>query len=60
MVIEHDLDLIANADHVIDLGPGDGAAGGRIIATGSPGRIAGVPDSVTGRYLRDHLARAAT
>ncbi|GAA3682028.1 hypothetical protein C8D88_11880 [Lentzea atacamensis] len=42
------------------IGPGGGAAGGRIIATGSPGRIAGVPDSATGRYLRDHLARAAT
>ncbi len=55
VVIEHDLDMIANADHVIDMGPGGGAAGGRIIATGTPGRIGTAPDSATGRYLRDHL-----
>ena len=52
VVIEHDLDLIANADHVIDMGPGGGDAGGRIIATGTPEQIAADPDSVTGRYLR--------
>ncbi|MFD4034430.1 excinuclease ABC subunit UvrA [Streptomyces sp. NPDC058637] len=54
--IEHDLDMIANADHVIDLGPGGGMDGGRITATGTPGQIAESPDSVTGRYLRDVLA----
>ena len=57
VVIEHDLDLIANADHVIDMGPGGGAAGGRIIATGTPDDVAGNPASSTGRYLREHLHR---
>ena len=51
IVIEHDLDMIANADHVIDLGPEGGAAGGRIVATGTPEQIAADPHSVTGRYL---------
>ncbi|MBD8519188.1 excinuclease ABC subunit UvrA [Plantibacter sp. CFBP 8804] len=51
IVIEHDLDMIANADHVIDLGPGGGADGGRIIATGTPEAIAASAESVTGRYL---------
>jgi excinuclease ABC subunit A len=65
LVIEHDLDMIANADHIIDMGPGGGEDGGRIVAVGTPDEIAGedVPDSdavsdsasVTGRYLRDHL-----
>jgi len=53
--IEHDLDLIANADHVIDLGPGGGADGGRITASGTPEEITQAADSVTGRYLREHL-----
>ncbi|MEU0163005.1 excinuclease ABC subunit UvrA [Streptomyces sp. NPDC006261] len=53
--IEHDLDMITNADHVIDLGPGGGADGGRITATGTPEQIADSPDSVTGRYLREAL-----
>jgi excinuclease ABC subunit A len=55
VVIEHDLDMIANADHVIDLGPGGGAAGGEIVATGTPGRLTRTAGSTTGRYLRDHL-----
>ncbi|MGW6443370.1 excinuclease ABC subunit UvrA [Lentzea sp. NPDC055074] len=55
VLIEHDLDLIANADHVVDLGPGGGAAGGRIVASGTPERIAASPESVTGRYLARHL-----
>jgi len=55
MVIEHDLDLIANADYVIDLGPSGGAEGGRIVATGTPEEVAGDPASVTGRYLAEHL-----
>ena len=55
IVIEHDLDMIANADLVIDLGPGGGTAGGRIVATGTPEEIAANPDSVTGRYLRGRL-----
>ncbi|WP_434056506.1 AAA family ATPase [Georgenia wangjunii] len=56
IVIEHDLDLVANADHVIDMGPGGGEAGGRIIAVGTPERIAADERSVTGRYLAAHLA----
>ncbi|GKG89640.1 excinuclease ABC subunit A [Gordonibacter pamelaeae] len=51
VVIEHDLDVIANADYVIDLGPGGGASGGRIVAAGTPEEVAANPDSVTGRYL---------
>ena len=51
VVIEHDLDFIRNADFVVDLGPGGGQAGGRIVATGTPEQIAATPDSITGRYL---------
>ena len=51
VVIEHDLDVIANADYVIDLGPGGGASGGRIVAAGTPEQVAADPDSITGRYL---------
>ncbi len=52
VVIEHDLDVIRNADYVIDMGPGGGEAGGQIVAAGTPEEIAGNPDSVTGRYLK--------
>ena len=55
VVIEHDLDVIASADHVVDLGPGGGDAGGRIVATGTPEQVAADPDSVTGAYLRGVL-----
>lgn len=51
IVIEHDLDLIRNADYVVDMGPGGGEAGGRIIATGTPAQIRTVLESATGRYL---------
>ena len=51
IVIEHDLDLIANADHVVDLGPGGGEDGGRVIAAGTPSEVARDPASVTGPYL---------
>ncbi|WP_194764937.1 excinuclease ABC subunit UvrA [Microbacterium sp. UFMG61] len=57
IVIEHDLDVIANADHVIDMGPGGGVAGGRIVATGTPERIAAAADSMTGLYLAAAFAR---
>ena len=53
VVIEHDLDVIRNADYIIDMGPGGGESGGRIVATGTPEEIAGNPDSVTGRYIKD-------
>ncbi|MDN6665457.1 MAG: excinuclease ABC subunit UvrA [Brevibacterium sp.] len=55
LVIEHDLDMIANADWVIDLGPGGGEDGGRIVAVGTPETVAGDSQSVTGEYLRAHV-----
>ena len=53
VVIEHDLDMIAAADWVIDMGPGGGDAGGRIVCAGTPEQVAACPESVTGRYLGD-------
>jgi excinuclease ABC subunit A len=55
VVIEHELDLVKNADHVIDLGPEGGEGGGEVVATGTPEEIARLDDSHTGRYLRDLL-----
>ena len=51
IVIEHDLDVISNADYVIDMGPGGGLEGGRIVASGSPGEIRECGESLTGKYL---------
>ena len=51
LVIEHDLDVIRNADYLIDMGPGGGEEGGRIVAAGTPAQIARDPNSITGRYL---------
>lgn len=51
IVIEHDLDVIRNADYCIDMGPGGGIHGGRIVAVGTPDEIAGNKESVTGKYL---------
>lgn len=56
IVIEHDLDLIANADYVIDMGPAGGSEGGEIVAEGTPECIANNPKSLTGRYLKEVLA----
>jgi excinuclease ABC subunit A len=53
IVIEHNLDVIRSADHVIDLGPEGGDAGGEIVATGTPEDVAHVEESHTGRFLRD-------
>jgi excinuclease ABC subunit A len=53
IVIEHNLDVIKSADHLIDLGPEGGDAGGELIATGTPEQIAGSPTSSTGRFLRE-------
>jgi excinuclease ABC subunit A len=55
VVIDHDLDLLAACDHVIDIGPGAGPDGGRIVATGTPREVAMAPASVTGPWLADHL-----
>ena len=51
IVIEHDLDVIRNADYVIDMGPGGGEAGGRIVAMGTPNEIRTEKESITGRFL---------
>ena len=51
VVIEHDLDVIRNADYVIDMGPGGGEEGGRIVAAGTPLQIRSAPESVTGRFI---------
>jgi len=55
LVVEHNLDVIKTADHVIDLGPEGGDEGGRVVATGTPEQIAGAQGSHTGRYLRHVL-----
>ncbi len=55
IVIDHDLDLLAAADHLIDMGPGGGPDGGHILASGTPEDVARVPDSVTGPWLAEHL-----
>ena len=51
IVIEHDLDVIRNADYIIDMGPGGGEAGGRIVAAGRPEQVAQNEKSVTGKYI---------
>ncbi|RRJ30324.1 excinuclease ABC subunit UvrA [Halocatena pleomorpha] len=55
VVVEHELDLVKNADHIIDLGPEGGEHGGDLVATGTPETVARTDDSHTGRYLRDLL-----
>jgi len=56
VVIEHNLDVIKCADHIIDLGPEGGSAGGRIVAAGTPEEVSAVEESHTGRYLRGRVA----
>ena len=55
VLIEHNLDVIKNADWIVDLGPGAGDMGGHIVATGTPEEIVKMPESLTGRYLKDVL-----
>ena len=55
LVIEHNLDVIKTADHIIDLGPEGGDGGGYIVATGTPEEVAQVPESYTGQYLKKYL-----
>ena len=55
LVIEHNLDVIKTADRLIDLGPEGGSRGGTIVATGTPEQVAKVPESHTGRFLREIL-----
>ena len=56
-MIEHNLDLIKTADHIIDLGPEGGDNGGTIVATGTPEEVANMEGSYTGQYLKKVLAR---
>ena len=55
IVIEHDLDIISNADYVIDMGPGGGVLGGKIVAAGTPETICQHHESLTGKYLKKHM-----
>jgi excinuclease ABC subunit A len=55
VVIEHNLDVIKTADHIIDIGPEGGDGGGTIVATGTPEAVAAAPESHTGRYLKGIL-----
>lgn len=57
LVLEHNLDVIKTADHLIDLGPEGGAGGGQVVAVGTPEAIAAVPESYTGKYLKEVLER---
>jgi excinuclease ABC subunit A len=58
IIIEHNLDVIRSADHVVDLGPEGGDAGGEVVATGTPEEVARVEASHTGRFLRGLLQEA--
>ncbi len=55
VIIEHNLDVIKNADYIIDLGPEGGEGGGQIIAQGTPAQVADNPSSFTGKYLKKLL-----
>ena len=55
IVIEHDLDVIANSDYLIDMGPGGGYQGGRIVAQGTPTELVSQPSSITGKYLKEEF-----
>ena len=57
IVIEHNLDVIKVADYIIDLGPEGGSGGGQVIAFGSPEQVANNPNSHTGKFLKDILAK---
>ncbi|MCF7939497.1 MAG: excinuclease ABC subunit UvrA, partial [Spirochaetales bacterium] len=57
LIIEHNLDVLKQADHIIDLGPEGGDEGGRIVAAGTPEEICKVPDSYTGAHLKPVLEK---
>ena len=60
VVIEHNLDVIKTADHIIDIGPDGGEAGGRVVATGTPEQVAAAAESYTGRFLAPLLPQLAS
>ena len=55
IIIEHNMDVIKQADHIVDLGPEGGSGGGRIVATGTPEEVAKHPESITGQFLKLEL-----
>ncbi|MEK6732775.1 MAG: excinuclease ABC subunit UvrA, partial [Candidatus Omnitrophota bacterium] len=55
LIIEHNLDVIKSSDYIIDLGPGGGDEGGKIVACGTPEEIVKIPSSYTGQYLKEYL-----
>ena len=55
LLIEHNLDCLKSADHIIDLGPGAGEAGGRVVVSGTPERVAASKESLTARFLKEAL-----
>ena len=57
IVIEHNLDMIKRADHIIDLGPGGGINGGKVVVSGTPEKVAQCEASYTGQYLKDLLVQ---
>ena len=57
-MIEHNLDVIKTADHIIDLGAEGGDAGGYVVGVGTPEEIMNIRESYTGRFLRDYLAKS--
>ena len=60
VIIEHNLDVIKRADHIIDLGPDGGTRGGTIVTTGTPEEVAACPDSYTGQFLKKLLQQKKT
>lgn len=58
LVIEHNMDVIKTSDYIVDVGPGGGSRGGKIVATGNPDEIAQCSESITGQHLRHYLAKA--
>ena len=56
IVVEHNLHVMAAADFIIDMGPGPAAAGGEIVVSGTPEQVAACPQSITGKFLAEHLA----
>ena len=55
IIIEHNLDVIKSADHLIDMGPDGGSGGGQVVAVGTPEQVAKVKDSYTGQFLKKLL-----
>ena len=58
LIIEHNMDVIKTSDYIVDVGPGGGSRGGKIVATGNPDEIAQCSESITGQHLRHYLAKA--